>query len=90
MASIASVYSSKYEYFPRSPMIMKPNPTKKNIPNKEKLACNLELPSTKYQPISENRIIAPNKMILQFNMFNSFFIAILNIYNKVLSESFGR
>jgi hypothetical protein len=29
-------------------------------------------------------------MILQFNMFNSFFIAILNIYNKVLSESFGR
>lgn len=71
-------------------MIMKPNPTKENIPNKEKLACNLELPSTKYQPISENRIIAPNKSILQFNMFNSFFIAVKENIYKVLSEPFGR
>jgi len=63
-------------------MIMKPNPIKKNIPNKEKLPCNLELPSIKYQPISFIRIIAPNKMILQFNMFNSFFIAIKRIFTK--------
>ena len=90
MASIASVYSSKYENFPRSPIIMKPNPINENIPNKAKLSCSLEPPSKKYQLISTNKTIAPRKMITQFKSFNFFFIAILNIYNKVLSESFGR
>jgi hypothetical protein len=61
---------------------MKPNPINENIPNKEKLPCNLEPPSKKYQPIPENKIIAPSKMILQFRLFKFLFIAIKRIFTK--------